>query len=94
MHTRPALLTLTFTILALLIGLPVPDATYSADTAYSGAPPEYAGIEDDEPNPLPRTASPEDKQLLDDLYSRGEAPWEVWKNAEKGPKQPRERGDG
>jgi glucose-1-phosphate cytidylyltransferase len=22
-----------------------------------------------------------DKQLLEDLYSRGQVPWEVWKNA-------------
>ena len=61
MRTRPALLTLTFTILALLIGLPVPDATYSAN------PSKYAHIQDDDPNPLPKHASPEDKQLLHEL---------------------------
>jgi hypothetical protein len=51
----------------LLIGPPVPDATYSADTTYSGVPAQYAGIQDDDPNPLPRYASPEDKQLLHEL---------------------------
>ena len=45
MRARPAVLTLTFTILALLIGLPIPDATYSADATYSGA--KFAGVEDD-----------------------------------------------
>ena len=25
-----------------------------------------------------------DKQQLDDLYNRGNAPWEVWKSAENG----------
>lgn len=30
-----------------------------------------------------------DKQLLDDLYSRGEAPWEVWKSADQGSKEAR-----
>ena len=27
-----------------------------------------------------------DKQQLDDMYSRGEAPWEVWKNSPKNKK--------
>ena len=30
-----------------------------------------------------------DKQQLDDLYNRGDAPWEVWKQAKKQP-APRE----
>jgi glucose-1-phosphate cytidylyltransferase len=29
-----------------------------------------------------------DKQILDDLYTRGNAPWEVWKPAGNGPAQP------
>jgi glucose-1-phosphate cytidylyltransferase len=29
-----------------------------------------------------------DKQILDDLYSRGQAPWEVWKRREDGSREP------
>ena len=67
MRARPAVLTLTLTILALLIGLPIPNATFSADTTYSADRSQFADIQDDDPNPLPRYASPEDKQLLHEL---------------------------
>ena len=42
MRIRPARLTSTLTILAVLVGLPIPDATYSAD------PTRYAHIQDDD----------------------------------------------
>jgi agmatine/peptidylarginine deiminase len=61
MHARPVRWALVAAIVASLIGLPTPEATHSADPA------NYAGIEDDDPNPLPAYASPEDRQLLDEL---------------------------
>jgi hypothetical protein len=70
MRTRPALLTSALSILVLLIGLPIPDATHSADTTYSPDPSKYAHIQDDDPNPLPNYASDEDKRLLDEILSQ------------------------
>jgi hypothetical protein len=33
-----------------------------------------------------------DKQLLDDLYARGNPPWEMWKNAPETASEPGPRG--
>jgi hypothetical protein len=50
----------------LLFGLLLvtPSPTYAVD------PEKYAGIEDDDPNPLPAHASEEDKRLLDELLKQ------------------------
>jgi len=49
-------------VFGLLLATPSP--TYAVD------PEKYAGIEDDDPNPLPAYASEEDKRLLDELLSQ------------------------